>query len=95
MRSIRSRTASLDNPGPRVEPHATFACVRGEGLTETLERLLSGGGTQAHQQLPGARETADPLEGRRDVRTEVDGLVDVGERGSPNPAAPRIASTVS
>ena len=54
--------------------------MRGEGLTETLERPLSGGGTQAHQQLPGARETADPLEGRRDVRTVVDGLVDVGER---------------
>src|SRR5215218_1381694 len=81
MRSIRSPTAGLDNPGPRIEPHATFACVPGEGLTETLERPLSGDGTQAHQRLPGAREAADPLEGRRDVRTVVDGLVDVGERG--------------
>ena len=69
MRSIRSPTAGLDNPGPRIEPHATFACVRGEGLTETLERPLSGGRIQALQQLPGARETADPLEGRRDVTT--------------------------
>src|SRR5215218_2475538 len=80
MRSIRSPTAGLDNPGPRIEPHATFACMRGEGLTETLECPLSGDGTQAQQQLPGAREPADPLEGRRDVRTVVDGLADVGER---------------
>ena len=81
MRSIRSPTAGLDTPSPRIEPHARFACLRGEGGTETLERLGSGDGTQAQQQLPGAREPADPLEGRRDLRTVADGLADIGERG--------------
>jgi hypothetical protein len=72
-----------------------FACVPGQRLTETLERPLSGDGTQTHQQLPGARETTDPLQGRRDVRTVVDGPVDIGEGASPNPATPRTAATAS
>jgi hypothetical protein len=38
-----SPTVGIDDPGPRIEPHATFACLRGEGLTDTLERLLRGG----------------------------------------------------
>ena len=71
--------------GPRQSrPANRTTRVRWRARRGTLERPLSGGRIQAHQQLP-ARETADPLEGRRDVRTVVDGLVDVGERGLAEP----------
>jgi hypothetical protein len=49
---------ALDSPGPRIESHATFACVRGEGLTETLERPLSGGDT--YEWLPLHMPTEPP-----------------------------------
>src|SRR5262245_66011158 len=77
-----SQAASGDDPGAGVEPDTVLAHARGERIAQPFDRALRGGGIQPLEYVAGAREAADPVEGSGNVRTVVDGLVDVGEGGA-------------
>src|SRR5436190_2416963 len=70
---------SGDDPGAGVEPDTVVAQMRVEHLPQILDGASRGGGVQPLQDLAGAREAADPVEGGGHVRTVVDRFVDVGE----------------
>src|SRR5262245_41984916 len=74
-----SQAASGDDPGAGGEPDTVLAPARVERSAPPFDRALRGGGIRPLEYVAGAREAADPVEGRGNVRTVVDGLMDVGE----------------
>ena len=90
----KSAAASGDDPGAGIEPDTPVAVVLGEHHAQSPKRPCGGGGIQAVEYVPGARETAGPVEGRGHVRPEIHGLADVREGDVAEPGSLRILVTV-
>src|SRR5688572_24013622 len=75
----RSPAPRGDDPGIGVEPHSVFPGVRRERLDQLRAGALGRGTIQPLQHVVHIRETTDPFQRGRDIRTVVDRLVHGGE----------------